>query len=171
MNLMHLLKKPAMVQANVLTLRKILNVQLEDIAKNHPNIIVAAATNADLDDLEPSLIRSGRIESIGVPAPNQDERFDIFGLILFKSIQRTSGDNELQFTEEGTYQSTNQFNLYNSDLNLCEIAQLSDGMTGADFEVILERARKKHFMHFRKTGEYRSVSQQDLLREIREFGR
>ncbi len=151
--------------------RKILNTQLEDIAKNYPNIIVAAATNADLDDLEPSLIRSGRIEPIGMPVPTEEERYDVLGTVLFKSIQRTMQDKELVYDEKSMFQPSETFVLYDQSIDIDELVRHTDGMTGADFEVILERARKKHFMRFKETGEKNPVTQQDLLREIREFGR
>ncbi len=151
--------------------RKLLNTEIEDITNNHPNIIIAAATNAELDSLESSLIRSGRIEPISVPLPTEQERYDIFGIILFKSMQRATQSKSPEFDSEGFYLPPQGFTLYSPDINIAELAQRTDGMTGSDFEVVLSRVRKKHFMHFKQTGEKKSVTQQDLLNEIQQFGR
>ena len=150
-------------------IRKILNKEIEDIAKNYPHIIVAAATNADLDLLEPSLIRSGRIEPISVPLPTQNERYDIFGTILMKSLTDFNKDQPLVFDEEGAELPSDIFIPYANDIDLLELAQKSEGRTGADFEAILSRARAKHFANFHSTGEMLQVTHHDLLHELRNF--
>lgn len=152
-------------------IRKLLNTELETLAKNYPNIIVAAATNVGLDELEPSLIRSGRMEPIAVPLPTEQERFDIFGVILYESIRKAVHENELVFDDNGEYVSPDGFSLYDTSIDLRDVAAKTDGMTGADFKQLLLRARKQKFTHYRATGQLQSITHQDVLREIARFGR
>ncbi len=152
-------------------IRKLLNTELETLTKNYPNIIVAAATNVDLDELEPSLIRSGRMEPIAVPLPTEQERFDIFGVILYESIRKKVHENELVFDENGEYISPDGFSLYDASIDLRDLAAKTDGMTGADFKQILLQARKRKFSHYRTTGELQLISHNDILHEIMHFGR
>ena len=147
-----------------------LNGAIDDIAKNHPNIIIAAATNADIDDLEESLMRSGRLEPIGAPAPNEEERVDVWSAVIHKSFLDFSAANELGFTSDGVAVSS-AFVPYENNIDPIALAHETDGMTGADFEVILERARRRCYRLYRSSGEVTKVSQADLLREIHQFGR
>lgn len=147
---------------------KQLNIAIDDISKNHKNIIIAAATNADIDDLEPALVRSGRIEPIGAPTPTEEERIDVWAAVLAQSF--------LTFMDGPTFTSSSlddrpSFIPYGDDLDPIELAKLTDGKTGADFGVILERARTAQFRLYRQTGEYGRVGQADLIHEIRNFGR
>lgn len=152
--------------------RKALNTELEQIAKYHPNIIVACATNVDLDDLEPSLIRSGRIETIGVPCPDLRERYDIWGAVFYESTQSFDAQSPLVLDETGNeVRIDTYFSPYASDIDLVELAKMTDGMTGADFKKILERARKKCFSLYKKTGQKVQVHQSDLIEVIRAFSR
>ncbi len=152
-------------------IRTLLNTELESLTKNYTNIIVAAATNVDLDELEPSLIRSGRMEPIAVPLPTEQERFDFFGVILYESIRKKVHENELVFDENGEYMSADGFSLYDVSIDLRDLAARTDGMTGADFKQILLRARKRKFSHYRTTGELQLISHNDILHEIMHFGR
>jgi SpoVK/Ycf46/Vps4 family AAA+-type ATPase len=147
---------------------KQLNIAIDDISKNHKNIIIAAATNADINDLEPALVRAGRIEPIGAPAPTEEERVDVWAAVLAESF--------LSFTERPNLNSaslddTPSFIPYGDDIDPLELSRLTDGMTGADFKGILERARKVQFRKYQQTGEYGRVTQADLIHEIRTFGR
>jgi len=154
-----------------LDIRKVLNVQLEEISKNHPNIIVLAATNFDLGDLEPSLIRSGRLEAIEVPCPNAAERIDVWSAVFFKSLTHFNKDNFELFDSDGNELKPTSFVPYDDSIDVVELAQHSDGMTGADFEEILRRARQERFHEYRQTDVKMPVSQGDVLREIRNFYR
>lgn len=152
--------------------RKNFNTQLEDISRNHPNIILAAATNVDLSHLEPSLIRSGRIETIPVPLPTEIEREDIWGTVLWRLQSEQDRDNFELFDEEGRELTAHaDFQLYDANLDIKRLAALTDGKTGADFEALLARARQNCFRHYRQTGEHKSIGQADLEREIRMFDR
>ncbi len=150
--------------------KKLFNTELEDLSKNHPTIIVAAATNASLDSLEQSLIRSGRIETIAVPLPNRQERMDIWGTVFFASLQTFRTSEPLMIDENGLeVQDENSFMPYADDIDLTELAALTEGMTGSDFKKILERARKKCFAEYHKTKVRVKIHQLDLLEVIRTF--
>lgn len=149
--------------------KKLLNQMIDDVSKNHPNIIIAAATNADVLDLESSLVRSGRIEAIGAPAPNDKERIDVWAAVLHRSWLGFQKNHEIVFDSHGN-EYIETFTPYDNDINPVELAESTNEMTGADFEIILERARRKCFLHYQKTGEALKVSQVDLLREIKNFG-
>lgn len=150
--------------------KKQLNMIIDDLKENYPNVIIAAATNADIDDLEPSLVRSGRIETIMVPKPNESERTDIWASILYQSLIEFGSQTELSFDEEGNETNT-RFIPYDDSINPHELAQRTDDMTGADFELILQRARTRRFVHYKKTGTMTKISQQDLINEILAFWR
>lgn len=150
--------------------RKLLNKEIEDITRHYPHVIIIGATNADLDALEQSLIRSGRFETITVPLPNQEERIDIWGVVFFESVQRLQAGLSVVVDDEGNeIPQEGYFQLYADDINLIELATHTDGMTGADFKTILERARKKCFLQYRMTKQKRQVHQADLLEIIRTF--
>lgn len=150
--------------------KKRLNLEIEDIRLNHPNIILAAATNADLDDLDPSLIRAGRLEPIGAPLPNEQERVDIWAAVMHQSILSFNNSEDIENFDLGNRIAVG-FMPYDESINPLELAKLTDGLTGADFKLMLERARMKVFRHYRKTHEYVKVSQADLIREIQSRGR
>lgn len=150
--------------------KKQLNIMIDEISKNHRNIIIAGATNADIADLEPSLVRSGRIEPIGAPNPNEEERTDIWAAILTESIRSFGGMRDVDTMDnEGRMRAV--FVPYDEDIDVPELARMTDGYNGADFKAMLENARIKKFRHYVRTKEMTVVSQADLEREIRTFGR
>jgi hypothetical protein len=153
-----------------LDMKKQLNLAIDDITKNHKNIIIAADTNADIADLEPSLVRAGRIEPIGAPAPDETERVDVWAAVLTKSIRSFGGMNDIEEASQDA-EKIPVFIPYEEDIDPNELARLTDGRTGADFEEMLTKARIKQFQLFRRTGEYGRVSQADLIEQIRMFGR
>lgn len=150
--------------------KKQLNLAIDDITRNHKNIIIAADTNADIADLEPSLVRAGRIEPIGAPAPNEAERVDVWAAVLTKSIRSFGGMNDIEEISQDT-DPIPVFVPYEEDIDPQALAKLTDGLTGADFEEILSKARIKQFQLYRSTGYYGRVSQADLVEQIRVFGR
>lgn len=128
--------------------------QITDISKNHPNILIMAATNADVDTLEPALVRSGRLERLDVPLPNEEERRDIWATIFMRSMANVNPEDNTTFA------------LYDDSINLVELAQKTAGMTGADFVTILERARREKFRQALETKTCPQVTHQDILRHI-----
>lgn len=144
---------------------KVFNAGITDIVQNHSDcIIIAGATNADLNTLEPSIIRSGRLEPIAVPLPDMTERQDIWAAVLAKSY--------LKFENMNTaVAGVTTFLPYTNDINTQALAIRTEGMTGADFELILEKARIKQYAKYRETQQYGRVSQADILDEIEHFYR
>ena len=148
--------------------KRLFNQAIEEITSEYPHVVIACATNADLDDLEPSLIRSGRLTTIGAPAPNAAERVEVWAAVLARSFQNFM-PRELAFDEDGE-EVTPTFLPYDDDIDPPALAHMTDGMTGADFSAILESARRKCYRHYRRTGEHKRVTQTDLVREITRFG-
>lgn len=157
--------------------RKNLGLLLDDISRKHPNIIIAATTNADIDDLEPSLVRAGRITPIGVPLPNEDERRDIWCAIITDSIRAIETNNpqnadyRAPIEGDGFTSESDSFRVYSPEINLLELALKTDGMTGADFTEILGRARQQRFAHYIQTGNLTQVTHDDILHVIGRYGR
>ena len=133
--------------------------QITEISKHHPNIIILAATNTDMDALEPALVRSGRLERLEVPLPNEEERCDIWATVFMRSMTELHPGGS-----EG-------FQLYADDMDLAELAQLTDGMSGADFVTILERARREKFREALTSHENPQITHADIVRNIRDLHR
>lgn len=158
-----------------LEVKNLLKQHLTKASKEYPNIIVAAATNGDLDKLDPAIVRSGRFEKISVPLPTEAERADIWSSVLYKSMARFLHDTELQVNsdpENAQFTISNEkITPYDETINPAELAQYTDGMTGADFEAILLQARRHCYMQHRATGEHQKVNQQLLLDLVAAFYR
>ena len=147
-----------------------LNTAIDNVTAEKPNIIIAAATNAEPDRLVSSLVRSRRLEPIATPLPNETERADIWAAVLAQSFIKFSSGVQLSFDDEGKEVSP-AFLPYADDIDPVTLAKESEGMTGADFESILERARRQCYKKFRSTGELVRVSQSHILTELQHFGR
>ncbi|HEY9784194.1 MAG TPA: AAA family ATPase [Candidatus Obscuribacterales bacterium] len=102
-------------------------------------ILWIAATNMELDRLDPALIRSGRFGSIKlyIGNPNDDSRRGLFRFYLRKKTLARDIDHE-------------------------QLVQLSRGMTGADIEEVCEAAARSVIFEGRET-----VTFEDLWRQIR----
>lgn len=150
--------------------KKRLNIEIDRLSAEYPNVIIAAATNADIMDLEDSIVRSKRIEPIGAPLPNEEERLDIWGAIMLNSMLMFNASYDVA-THDKPADSVGTFIPYGDDIDLRELAKVTEDMTGADFDDILMNARTEKFRHYRKTGERSVVTQADLLRRIAQHGR
>lgn len=150
--------------------KKMLNKEIDRISADYPNVIIAAATNADIMDLEDSLVRSNRIEPIGAPAPNEAERLDIWGAVMLRSMLSFNVSADLPTHDQPRHLAAS-FIPYDDDINLKELAAQTDGMTGSDFEAILAAARTAKFQQYVRTGERGRVSQADLRQAIAYYGR
>jgi ATP-dependent 26S proteasome regulatory subunit len=152
--------------------KKLLNQFITNATKNHPNLIIAAATNLDAHQIEDSLTRSGRLAPIAVPLPDEHERCDIWAAVLAQSYVNFSHQTTLTVDNTGdTLHDDQQFIPYADDINPLALALLTEEMTGADFEQILNIARHKCYQHYKQTGESRRVNQADLVEIIEEFER
>lgn len=150
--------------------KKMLNQEIDRLGHEYPNVIIAATTNADLMDLEDSLIRAGRIEPIGAPLPNEAERIDIWGAVLLRSMLSFKASADI-LVHDSPAEAPAVFVPYADDINLPELARRTEGMTGADFTAILEAARREKFHVYQRTNERVMVRQEDLLRIIEHYGR
>lgn len=127
-----------------------LDTALDDLLEKYPNrIIVAGTMNLTPDDLDASVTRSGRLEAISVPLPSQEERFDIWGVVLRDSVPVST---------------LHEF--YAPDIRIETLAQVSDGLTGADFTAVVARLKQEKFVVFQRTGEHSPITQADLERGI-----
>lgn len=138
------------------------NENISDISEDpqyRGKIIIAGATNVDIEDLEPSIVRSGRMEMISAPLPNEKDRRDIWASVLWKEY--------LAF--QATTPDIQKFLPYGDDIMTHELAQHSSQLTGADFKEIIVNARKKQYSLYRQTGIAGVVMQSDLLEGIKEL--
>jgi cell division protease FtsH len=103
-------------------------------------ILWMAATNIQLDMLDPALTRSGRFGSLRLPInpPNDENRKDLFRLYLRKKHVA-------------------------EDLEFDQLVQLSRGMTGADIEEVCEAAMRTIIF----TEGERAMTDEDLFIQIR----
>lgn len=132
--------------------------------KDFPNIIVAAASNSDPQDFDEAIVRAGRLHPVYVPIPNDEERADIWQVLLSRSIVTLEGDGALrQITDEEDIAPQ----LYAPDLEINDLTNNTDGYTGADIEQILLNARRRRFLEVVKNGSAQPIGQADLLHAIK----
>jgi len=150
--------------------KKKLNKEIDRLSAECPNVIIAAATNADIMDLEDSLVRSNRIEPVGAPLPNYEERVDIWGAVLLRSMVSFNVMGNLPVYDR-PHAAQTTFMPYADDIDLPDLANRTDGMTGADFVLFHETAPTEKFQHYHTTGERLLVTHADLVRAIAQRGR
>lgn len=161
---------------------KVLNANITKIQEKYSDrIIIAGATNVDIDDLEPSIMRSGRLKPIGVPLPSEEERTDIWAVVMAKDAFKASSESSLSFVtvqdKEGASHAyidgADQYFLYDNSLDTGKLAKMTDGMTGADFEQIIKNARYTAYCAYRANGkrELVKINQSLLETEIKNFHR
>ena len=94
--------------------------ELDGMENMHGVIVLAATNRADM--IDPALLRPGRFDKIiQIPMPDKDSRRQILE-ITAKSIPAVSDKNELDY------------------VNLDKIAEITDGMSGADVAAIANTA-------------------------------
>jgi AAA+ superfamily predicted ATPase len=129
-----------------------------NIGKNHPHIILTAATNK-LHRVDEALIRPGRFLPIEVPAPNERMRRDIWALMLGEVATRAAF---LKHTKpDATVLGLGQ------DIDMNTLAESTHGMVGAHFTEILNAIRRQRLREFNKTGVMEPIAQHDLIKEIK----
>lgn len=152
---------------------------------NGHNVIVAGATNADIDDLDPAIVRSGRLEPIAAPLPNYSERVDIWGRLVnsSESLQK-SLDTFININNELKPRSKGHVSLprFADDVSVHRLAELTDDKSGADFVKIITEINKRKFkaaagilamggtLDFAANPEMKQISQADLDSAISRFG-
>lgn len=155
--------------------KNILKQEISDIVTSYPHIIVAAATNKLPDDMDPALVRAGRIKPVPVPIPNEVERREIWGNVLYRSIEAvdtyfngTIKATELLPPSEDKSKDSSHFSPY-EQLDLNELTALSDGYTGADINTILYQACLIKFTEATTTGVPRSVTHADIVAVLKSY--
>ena len=130
--------------------------EMNTLIEENPSVIVVATTNFPhlIDD---SLIRSGRFDvKLEIPLPDAAGR----RAILARMIRDLIAAYEVP-----------GFRMFADDLDLGELAALSDGRSGADLREVLRRAQMAKAMREARTGE-RSIpiGQDDLRAGLRDLG-
>ena len=98
--------------------------EMNTLIQDNPNVIVVATTNFP-ERVDQSLIRSGRFDiKLVVPRPDRAGRADILTKILRSLIER--------------YEVAG-FRMFADDVDVAELADRADGLTGADFKELLRR--------------------------------
>lgn len=142
------------------------------------NLIVAGATNCDVDDLNEAIIRSGRLEVIAAPAPSEIERVDIWGKLVY-----STAEIDIEFEAfNSAFTSTPVSSKFANGVSPEELAKITDGMTGADFKEIITKINRDKFRQaaglaaLRMTKneivqlQPRQITQAELEEAIRRFG-
>ncbi len=156
--------------SNHLEARKLFQQLILQTTKEHPNIVIAAAMNADKADIEPGLLRSGRLETIPVPLPTTEERLNIISTILTASLARPDIlDVELATVDYTTGIADEGFWLYDKSISCTEFARLTDGLSIADITDILNVARRIAYRRYRATQTLEPVNHQDILGALDRF--
>lgn len=149
--------------------KKILNQRIDEITEKYPHIIIAAATNADIDDIEDSIVRGDRLEPISVPMPNEAERIDIWGSVLYQSIESFRENVNLGISRNNNLHETKKFVPYSDDIDIPLLAKNSDGMNGANFAHIIKIALQSCYKKYRETGTPTSIDQALLTTLISQY--
>jgi len=117
-------------------------LELDSMVSCRDHVVVLAATNAPWD-LDEALLRPGRLdERIYVPPPDEPARLKIFQLHL---RGRPLGD----------------------DVDLAELARLSEGYSGADIAYVCRKAAESAFLRAVKGGEHSSITMDDLVNALK----
>jgi len=138
-----------------------LKVHIDDVFLNHPNILVVGTSN-NIERIDESLLRSGRLQPIEVLPPNESDRLKIINLKLGKAAL-------LAFSNY--LRNRNLPVLDVETIDEAKLALESDGLVGADFEEILESIRRQHLREYVKSTDYNKqmlpITHDELLERIR----
>jgi hypothetical protein len=142
---------------------KALNNEIDDINKNYANkIILVGATNVGIDQLEDAIVRSGRLDVLSTSYPTEDERADIWSMLLLEKYDSLV-DSDLDTVNE---------TVGLDDIDVFALAKLTEYKTGADIEKIIQNASGVKFQKsINNNGALEPITQQDLVFEINRFHR
>lgn len=129
--------------------------EMNDVAKENPNVLMAATTNK-LERIDSALIRAGRFEKIYIPKPDEEGRVQIIAGIITRSIVGQEGSG---------------FNPFDDDINVGVLAVATDGMSGADLAEIFKRIGFRKAMQEARTGSAPQISHEELNAIIQDFRR
>ena len=154
---------------------KTFGIMVEE-AEKHPHVLIAAATNAPPDKFIGSIVRPGRFEIVRADAPQDDhERTDIWRAIvgryaLNNLTDPSTGEQIPLFVSSLSLEDIRDDIPEHPDaLRLGEYGKYTNGMTGADIQAVVNRAKRDQFMRRRADGVVRSISHQDILRAIANY--
>jgi len=122
----------------------------------NPNVIMVATTN-HIDRIDDSLIRAGRFDvKAYVELPPEAARVQIFATKIADTISKLRSETFIPISD---------------DVNTLELAQKTDGMSGADITEILRRASFAKAMQEAQKGdtEVAPINNADLLAIIRDM--
>ena len=129
--------------------------ELNSLGDTNPNILLVATTNS-IDRIDPALVRTGRFDyKLYIPMPDEDGRAEIISIIISRALTEKS--------------SSDDFLPYADDINIPELIQLTDGMSGADMTEIFRRITMKKAINEAQTGSSQQICQADLLNTINSF--
>lgn len=142
---------------------KKLNIELDKIEEN-PNVIVVAAMNDSIHELDESLAR--RFEHIHMPKPNDRERAEVWLCCLIEAGYEILVDELNPDQDTATHSA-----LFDSTINPFELAAASEDMSGAECRIVVKKAARQAASRHIATGQPQQISQAHLLEAIRQFGR
>jgi transitional endoplasmic reticulum ATPase len=131
--------------------------EMNNLALENPNVLVIAATNS-IDRIDESIIRSGRFDfKIFVPMPDEAARRAIMVNIISKTI---------------TDKEQAEFKIFADDLSVINLAEQSNGFSGADIAEIFRRLALARAMAESRTGKSQPpISQDEIELAIKSFER
>ncbi len=147
---------PSRTEAHEAT-RKVVATLLQNLDgfEDNPNVTVIAASNLP-KDIDPALRRAGRFDKfIEVGLPTAGGREAILAVHINKARERAS--------ESST--------LFAEDLDLSQMAQATEGMSGADLANLINLVLEEKAMHELETGAWVPVSTEDLNTYARVLGK
>jgi transitional endoplasmic reticulum ATPase len=125
--------------------------EMNTLVEENPNVIVVATTNFP-GRVDLSLTRSGRFDvKVEVPVPDRPARADILAKMIRGLIRRHEASG---------------FRIFADDVDIAELAELTDGMTGADFKEALRRVQLAKAISEIRGDAGTPISQNDLKRAI-----
>jgi SpoVK/Ycf46/Vps4 family AAA+-type ATPase len=128
--------------------------EMNTLARDNPNVLVVATTN-HLEKVDPSLVRTGRFDhKIYIPMPDDHGRDQIIsGIISRLMLSKESGE----------------FKIFADGINVHELVDLTDDLSGADISEIFRRLSLVKAMEEARTGTAGPITNSEIAETIREF--
>jgi SpoVK/Ycf46/Vps4 family AAA+-type ATPase len=136
--------------------RKVVATLLQNMdgMKANPNVTIIAATNRP-QDIDPALKRPGRIDKlIQVELPSAEGRQAILKVHMEKARKAASASDEL-FAEE---------------IDLLEVGQATDGMSGADLANLVNLTLEKKIIEELEGQDWTPITTKDMLETAQKLG-
>lgn len=127
--------------------------EMNNLSRTSPNVLVVAATNRQ-DRMDKAITRYGRFDyKLYVPLPDEAARGQIFALHIAKSIMKDQARG---------------FNMF-ADIDILNAAKSTDGFSGAEIVVMLDRAKTNKWAQEARYGIRSTISNDDMLKAIKTF--